>query len=499
MPVCRLCLVWMLSLALLAMGQSRQPSTAAIESTLRANHIAEALHLLGAAIQASPNNADLWTLQGIALSMKRDSPGASSAFQHALRLAPNNLAALRGEVQILNERHDRGAIPLLHRILTLAPGDTTAREMLALDEQRAGSCGAAIADFRQSGRAVERHPASLAAYGSCLNSTGHVQQSIAVFQQLAEQFPQLTFARYDLALVLYNTRKYKEALEVLEPVVQTGKGDAEMLSLASETYEAVGKTPQAVAMLRQAIVKKPTDVNLYNSFAKLCLGHKSYQAGISMVTAGIHYNPKAASLYLSRGLLFVELSQFSKAQSDFAAAERLDPGQGVSSYAMDMAELEQYHFDPGHSASAITALEAQLPSYPDNFLLHYLLAKLLIMQGPATGSPELEKAQSEAATAARLKPDFVAARDLLARIDLDSNDFTAAANESRTALRYDPDDRSALYHLVFALRHSQSPNDKAELKKMAERLGAIERDSLHNDSHKEQFRIVEAPPPPAEK
>ncbi len=308
-------------------------------------------------------------------------------------------------------------------------------------------------------------------------------------------FPQLLFAKYDLALVLCDARHYKQALHVLEPVIHASKADPDMLSLASQAYEAAGNTPQAVGTLRQAIVKDPTDVNLYNAFAELCLDHQSYKAGIGMVNAGIHYNPKAASLYLSRGLLYAELSKFAQAQSDFATAERLNPGQGVSSYATDMAELEKYHFDTSHSDAAVKALQEQIHSYPNNFLLHFLLAKLLIMQGPQTGTPALARARSEAATAVRLKPDFVAARDLLAVIDLQSNNYSAAASQSRKALHYDPNDRSAVYHLIHALRHSKRPQDRAELQRMARRLGAMERHSLKSDTHKKRFRIVEAARP----
>ncbi len=181
MTACRLCLAWLLCPVLLAFGQTRGNSVSTIGSLLRTHHPAQALRSLHSALQASPNDANLWTLKGIALSMQDNNTGASSAFKHALRLAPKNLAALRGEVQILDQRHDPGAVALLHRILTLSPGDTTAHEMLALYEQRDGNCVAAIPNFRKSGSAMQRHPGSLAAYGSCLKSTGHIHQAISVF------------------------------------------------------------------------------------------------------------------------------------------------------------------------------------------------------------------------------------------------------------------------------------------------------------------------------
>ena len=163
----------------------------------------------------------------------------------------------------------------------------------------------------------------------------------------------------------------------------------------------------------------------------------------------------------------------------------------------EVAELEKYHFDTSHSNAALKALRAQLHSYPNNFLLHYLLAKLLSMEGPQSGSATLDAARSEAEIAVQLKPTFVAARDLLALIDLNSNDFSGAAKQSRDALHYDPNDRTAVYHLIAALRHSKQLQDQAELKHMVKRLGAMERKSLQSDTHRKRFRIIEATPPGA--
>jgi tetratricopeptide (TPR) repeat protein len=478
-----------------AAAQSRTSSVETIESLLRAHHTAQAIQAVDAQLRTSPRNTDLWTLKGIALAMDGRQTAALPAFDRALQLSPDNLVALRGEVQILDPRGDPRAIPLLHRILALSPQDATAHEMLALYEERSGHCKHAIANFRQSGPGLSRHPMSMAAYGKCLYQTGDTQQAISVFKQMLASFPHLALARYDFAIVLSYSRHYHQALQVMQPQLgAAGTRDPGFLSLAAADYEKVGDTPHAVATLRQAIVFHPKDVDLYNRFAELCLDHQSYKVGIDMLNAGLHYNPRASSLYLSRGLLYAQLSEFGNAQTDFADARRLDPHQGISSYGIDIAELEKYHFDTSHSQSAIDSLRSQLKAHPQSYLLHFLLAKLLTMQGPANESADMANARLQAATAVRLKPDFVAAHDLLALIDLDLNQFPAAADQSRKALRYAPDDRTAVYHLITALRHSSRPQDRVELQSMAKRLGAMERESLQNDTHKRKFRLVEGTP-----
>lgn len=488
-------LFWLMSFALLVFGQASRPAIPKIESLLRDRHPAQAMPLLNAALRSSPSNSNLWTLKGIALSMQGKDAGASTAFQHALRLNPDNLAALRGEVQLFDQKHNHHAVPLLRRILALSPHDGIAHEMLAVYEQRDGDCKAAIADFRQSGTAIKRHPESLASYGICLNDIGDTRESISVFQELTNRFPQLVFARYDLALLFYDAKHYHKALQALQPIMKAAQTNTDVLALASSAYEAVGNTPKAVATLRQAIIQARHNVNLYNVFARLCLDHQSYKAGIEMLNAGIHFNPQAASLYISRGLLYAELSNFSKARADFATADRLNSKQSVGSYSIDIAELEKFHFDRKHSDSMVQLLHLQLKIYPHSYLLNFLLAKLLTMQSSSHESRHFVHAKDAAQAAVRLKPDFVPARDLLAQIDLDSGDFSGAAKESRKALQYAPNDRPAVYHLILALRHSNLPQDHRELRVMLKRIATMESASTLKARHKKQFRLVEAPRP----
>lgn len=493
---------WIATLALcstlLAYGQSHPPTVSAIETMMRGHHTAQALQAANSALSASPRDANLWALKGIALSIEGKRIDALSAFDHALHIAPDNMAALRGEVQLLDQDDSRRTVPLLHRILALSPHDTTAHEMLALFEEQGGNCKGAIAEFHQSGQAIAHHPASLEAYGSCLQTTGSEQQAIAVFRELANRFPQLPYAKYDLALVLCDAGEYHRAVQVMQPAIQAGTASANILSLASEAYDAIGNTPMAVKTLRDAIVLTPRNINLYNRFAELCFDHENYGFGIKMMNAGLHFNPEAASLYLSRGLFYAQLSQFAKAQTDFTTAERLDPRQGISSYAMDVAELEKYHFDAGHSDAAVKALRSQIKLHPGSYLLHYLLAKLLTMQDQVNKQSDLTQAKLEAEAAVRLKPNFVPAYDLLTIVNLDSDNFAEAAEQSRRALQYEPNDRAALYHLIAALRHSKRAQDQEELRSAAKRLATLEKNSLQDSNYSQKLRLIESPSPPSD-
>ena len=94
-----------------------------------------------------------------------------------------------------------------------------------------------------------------------------------------------------------------------------------------------------MSTLRQAILLDPRNPNLYVDFANIAFAHQSFQVGIDVVTDGIGLQPQAAPLYLARGVLYVQLAEYDKAEADFEKANRLDPSQSLSSAAQGLADV----------------------------------------------------------------------------------------------------------------------------------------------------------------
>src|SRR5208283_1097327 len=249
--------LFILGAAFLAHGQATKVPVATIESLIRSQEYDQALQLTKSALHETPNDFRLWTLEGIVLSIKGSNQEALIAFDKALSLSPSYAAALKGKAQILFQTQDKRAIPLFGKILKLEPKDETAHEMLANLLGRLGNCQAAIGHFLQSAQLIANHPSSLEVYGYCLQQTKQPQMAIPVFGQLAALLPQQTYPKYDLAVLLLETKQHDAALKVLEPLLAADQSDPDLLSLASEAYEAAGDTPRAVSLMRQAIVLSP--------------------------------------------------------------------------------------------------------------------------------------------------------------------------------------------------------------------------------------------------
>jgi tetratricopeptide (TPR) repeat protein len=475
-----------LGASLVAHGQQTKTSISSIESLIRSHEYDQALQLAHSSLRETPKDFRLWTLEGIVLSIQGKSHDALTAFDKALSLSPGYPAALRGKVEILYQSSDKRAIPLLETILKTDPKDGTAHEMLAILERKQGNCRAAIDHFHLSGEVIETHPDSLEAYGDCLVNTKQFQDAIPLFERLSSILPQSTYPKYDLAVVLVEAKQNEAALKILDPLLAATSVDPDILSLASEAYEALGNTPKAVELLHQAIVLNPANPNYYVAFAALCLTHSSFQVGIDMMSVGLQRIHGDPSLYISRGLLYAQVAEYEKAEDDFNTAQQLDSAQSLSSYASDLADMQR-----NHGEKALLKIRSQLKAHPESPYLHYVFARLLDSEGPTADAQATKEAIQAAQQAVKLKPDFTQARDLLASLYMRSGQYSLAIEQCRLVLQADTSDESATYHLIIALRRSGLAGQNDEIQRLVKRLSELQQASLHDETKRNQYKLVE--------
>jgi tetratricopeptide (TPR) repeat protein len=481
---CAIVLIFAVSFA--ADAQQTGASVATIESLVRSQQYEAALRAIKSGLSEKPSDFRLWTLEGIVLSIQHRTDEALTAFDRGLHYSPGYPAALKGKVEILYQSEDKRAIPLLEEIVKDDPKDQTAHEMLAMLDRKQGNCQLAIDQFHLSGGLIENHPASLAAYGDCLVNTQQAKDAVPVFERLASLLPQSTDPKYDLSVALIESKQNEAALKVLEPLLAASPSDPELLSLASEAYEGTGNTPKAVSLLRQAIVLSPSNANYYAAFAALCLAHTSFQVGIDMINAGLQRIQSDPSLYISRGLLYAQLAKYDLAEADFNTAEKLDSAQSLSAYAIDLAEIQKNQGD-----KALQNIREQLKKHPESPWLNYALARLLANNGSGADAKSTQEAIQSASQAVKLKPDFVEARNLLANLYIHSGHYEPAIEQSRLALRYDPANESAMYHLILALRRSGKGGENGEIQDLAKRLSELQQASFHKEIEINRYKLVE--------
>jgi tetratricopeptide (TPR) repeat protein len=462
-----------------------------ITSSLRARQFDQGLQLLQPELERSPRNPQLWALQGIAYSGKGDQKRAFEAFHHALDIAPEYLPALEGAAQIEYDTGGKDAEALLRRVLRQQPHDTTSHAMLAVLAYRRRDCASAVLEFELSGATLDAQPAALEAYGDCLVRLKETEKAITVFGRAVEQAPDDPKARYRLASLQMMAQHPKNALATLEPLLRTSSADSQAMDLAASAYEADGNTPDAVRILRQAIVSDPHNVNLYVDFANLSIDHQSYAVGVDMINAGLTLEPKSAPLYVARGILYVQMAQFDSAEADFEKADAMDPKNSIGSAAEGLAAVQ--HNDPDQ---ALKTVRAKLARNPHDAFLLYLKAEIITQKGPEPGSAEFREAVDSARKAVSLRPSLAQARDILAKLYLQAGQNNLALEQSRQALKTDPKDQTALYHQIQALRKM---GRASELPDLLRRLAELRTQGSKDEAEHNRYKLVEEKSPSLEK
>jgi tetratricopeptide (TPR) repeat protein len=357
--------------------------------------------------------------------------------------------------------------------------------MLAVLDYQKDDCDAAVPHFEKAAALFESRAPALHAYGTCLVKLRRFDRAAEVFHQSLALDPDDPRERLVLASVQLMASQPEQAIDTLTPLLGATP-DAATLELASAAYENAHVTEKAVDTLRQAILLDPQNVRLYVDFAALSATHQSFQVGINAVNEGINLQPKAAQLYFARGVLYVQLAEYEKAQADFDKAYELDPSQSLSAAAQGLAAVQQN--DLTH---ALAGVEEKLALKPNDPLLLYLRADILAEQGPDPGSAEFKEALRSAQQAVKLRPALGPARSVLAKLYLQNGQFPEAAEQCRKALEIDPKDQTALYHLIQALRKSDK---NGEIPPLLKQLAALRQQATHDEREQFRYKLVEGDP-----
>lgn len=475
LSICAACVL----LPSLAAGQD---TSSAIASALHEHDYQHAVELAHVAIQQSPSDPRIWTLQGVALAAQGKKQEALTSFRNALKLASDYLPALQQEAQLYYQSNDLAGVAVLEHILRLQPGDPMSHAMIAVLEYKNGNCVAAVTHFGKSGDLLDSQLDGLHAYATCLVRLKRLDEAEPVLER-AVRLQDDSRERQVLASIQLIARKPQAAVATLAPLVAKGNPDPESLELAANAYEDAGDTEKAVLILRRAILLDPKNTGLYLDFAQISSAHDSFQVGINVVSDGIGQRPDSAQLYFARGVLYVQMAEYDKAEADFEKAYELDPNQSLSVAAQGLAAVQANDLD-----HALSAVQSKLARKPDDPILLYVQADILTQKGSDPGSLEFEAAMRSAKRAVALQPRLAAARAVLAKLYLQAGQNQAAADQSRKALEIDPKDQASMYRLIQALRKT---GNTGEIPDLLKRLAQLREQATKEQRQRSRYRLVE--------
>jgi tetratricopeptide (TPR) repeat protein len=463
-----------------------------IEHALAEKNFEQAIRLSRMALQKYPADPRLWTLSGMAYVGAGESTPAIASYRRALKLEHDFLPALEGLTQIEYQHNAPDTPELLRHVLQLRPADPTTHAMLASLQYKSGDCKEAVTHFRAAESIIDSNFVALSEFGMCLSKAGLPDEAVSVLQQALALDPQSQQARYNVALALWRSRKGDEALTVLDSILHAtpsepgSDGTQDAFVLAAEIYESKNDTPHAVELLRKSIALNPHHLQSYLSFATLCNDHTAYQVGIDMLNLGISQMPRAAQLYSARGVLYAQLGNTKHAMDDFEAADRIDPQLSAATVAEGVTLAQTHDY-----ANAVATFRKEARRHPDNALNQYLLAETLSQHGVEPRSAEYAEELRAAKKAVQLDPRVALAHNLLGSLYLRQGSSALAIEQFEAALKTDPANQEALYHLILAVRKTDRKN---EIPALTKQLADLRAAAGERESHIIHYKLAEVSP-----
>ncbi|MGC2160366.1 MAG: tetratricopeptide repeat protein [Silvibacterium sp.] len=438
-----------------AHGEDYNAARHAVASALMSNQNNQALSLLAPLLKTHPQDPSLWTLRGLALDHLGRTKESLTSFDRALSIDADFTPALEGASQAAYLHDDPRASRYVQRLLSVTPQNEIANAMAAALAYQANDCPGAVSYFRRSGDEAYRNERALSEFADCLVKGELFSDAVQILQRGLRLHPESVQLKYNLAVALLQDHHPDKAIHVLEPL--TGEKDSELLNLLASAYAQVNRPDDAFRTLENAIMISPKVESNYLDLAILCLEYHQENRSVVAATAGIAKIPDASSLFLIRGVAYAQLADYDKAESDFTMAARLEPNQPHSTIAMSLL-----YSDRNQLNKEKILLQKQLKSTPDDAVANYLLADLLIRQGAIPGQPEFNEARMDLARSLETKPDSAEAQILMGKLCEQEGNPSQALEHYQSALKVEPDNRSALDREFVLLRKLHRDNEAAE-------------------------------------
>jgi tetratricopeptide (TPR) repeat protein len=463
-------------------------------------------------IRLTPKSAIGYTNLGVLLSKVARHQDAAAAFREARTLEPKNFTALLGLGTSLEALHQHAeATVYLQRAWEVRPGDFQVGYELALalreakqpaaakkfvnqiaapqDSESAAKyyslAGVVSEDLKEFGAASESYrrayainPGSYEIYVALVRATLSAETSTS--KEELPSPPENLSASQNMALgVLFNSGgAYDQAIPRLEEALRLDPTDDSVIVALALTYKNVGKTPAAIALVRQAVKERPS-AKLYNLLAGMdeesgeyveavqsfqraveldsnneqyyfdlgmeYLSHFTFAPAVEVYRVGTQKFPRSARQYLGLAFSHYALREYSEAADAFTTALEIDP---ESPPVFQAWKTVLSFLTPKDWEGLLPRLDRLAVTHPQNAELAFGYGAALFRREVSKGQEgALERPQTLLEKSVRLRPDFPEAHLELGGLYAARKQDQKAVVEYLEAVRQDPNSDIAHYRL----------------------------------------------------
>jgi putative PEP-CTERM system TPR-repeat lipoprotein len=415
---------------------SRDPAVwlAEVPIRIRARQFMEASVAVERALSLVPESAEAWYKKGSIAHVSGDLQGTLAAYTRAIKSQPEHVearVARAGLLLDLNRAADAGTD--LTELSRIAPDEPRAAYLQALLAERNGKTAEALAALKDVTDLIDPVPIDFIRYRTqllMLNGLAHfglnerekAKQYLETFQKQQGNTPVSKL----LAQIYMGESNVDRAIDVLENYLKANPADGQAMTLLGSAYLSKGQSAKATALMQQALKSKDNPV--YRTVL-----------GLSLIRSG----------------------EGSNGLAELEAAYKQDATQTQAGTA-----LVGLYLRDGRPAKAVTVAERLVKQQPQNASFYNVLG----MSKGQTG--DLSGAKAAFEQAVKLNDAFVAPKINLARIEIATKSYDAAAVRLGAVLKSNEKNTEAMGEMaVLSERRGQQAEAQRWLEKATDLSG----------------------------
>ena len=425
----------------------------AAQEALRNGKYSEAANYAQRAVQAAPNDPQLWFLLGYTARLADQFQVSINAYNQGLRLQPASVDGLSGLAQTyarMGRRDD--AQRLLNQVLEVDPRRAADAELLGEMLIQSGQYDQALSVLRRSEQMQVSARAELLMALAC-EHLKQFDQANRYLQLAKSRAPDNPEVQRSLAGVYRETGDYSAAIDALKSIPH--KNPDEWAELAY-TYQLAGNKGESARLYAQAADSAPQNLALQLSAAQAEAGAGALEGAGKFLKRAAGIDPQHYRLHAIRGEIArleednpVALREFNLALEHVPDAPSEGPLYAIQLH-MDLVEINKALADDAaaqdqlqQAQSAISKLDIQGPNRSEFLRLRALIR---------LDSGDLDGAGADLKEALAMNGNDPNALqldgDLLARLGHPED----AIAVYRKVLASDPENRAALTSLGYVYR-----------------------------------------------
>lgn len=385
-------------------------------------------------------------IQGALLEDLGRKPDAAVAYEHALKLAPNDAELLLkvGIYRLVSGKYEE-AITLLRHRLRAVPRDQDALYYLAQAYHFAGQNDMAVKTIAECVRVDPTNASALQKYGELLSSSGdneNAMQWLLKAQKTDATLPRLDF---DLAVASYYNMNFPTALKYADAATERRPNDMEALALYAAVQVSLSQWQAAEASYERILAVKPEDKSSLLGLGRCEVELKQYQKAVDALEQVERMNPTEILVHFYLSRTYAGLGKTDEARQEAELHSRMLAQQSAAPTDEDRKREQE-----------VWAQARQLLVEHREDEARQVFAKSATGPAATVGTPyalvgALYLSMGDAADAARnlkhaleVEPSVRGAHTYLGMLALQQGDSGEAEREFKAGLALHPNDRAAL-------------------------------------------------------